>query len=154
MADNQNGAEKHPPRNQLDLTKFFQLGQWFGIHEEWLKAELPSYREVAERAAKDLGFTVSPSNVKAVNEAKGKVYRPRGGIRTGTARPGGFKARLSEAENLIVRLLEDNQKLHARLDVMTGLVHSLYWQLDAIPPRGYVLPPNPDYKPSATGRRL
>jgi hypothetical protein len=123
------------------MEKLLKLNDWFGVNEEWLKTERPTYPEAAKKAAADLGFPITKANITAVNEAKGGVWKVKSSRPSGSF---GVKARITELETTVVKLLEDNQKLHAALSSLRGLAHELYWQLGANPPVGYTLPPDPN----------
>ena len=67
----------NPKRINLSMEKLLKLNDWFGTNQEWLLDRQPSYPEAAAKAAADLGYEVTPSNIKACNEARGTTYKPR-----------------------------------------------------------------------------
>lgn len=110
--------------NQLKLDKQLKLADFMGVQEEWLKGKLPTYKEVADKASSVLGFSVTEYNVQSINVAKGMIWQPRRGGRTGEKKAAFQKWAAQVAsevvetatEKLRAELQEQLDKLSSRLD--------------------------------------
>lgn len=63
--------------NLMSHKQFLSLAKYLEAHVERLHRDRPSYREVAERAAQELGFDCTENNVRAAAKACDLVWTAR-----------------------------------------------------------------------------
>lgn len=124
-------------RNNLSVAEMYRLCRWLDTHKDRLMRDCPSRDRTAEEARTELGFAITGSNIKAAQEAAGVTWRQR---EVATRREG-VRSRLVALEGRVTTLEETASKLRSDVQILRGLVHSLYRSLGENPPPGYVIPP-------------
>lgn len=132
---------------RMTNAQFFKLCEELRNKEEWFKQNRPSLRKGAEYLSSVLSFNVTDKKLAEAKELTGVSWEPPASANGTQARIryqeqiNNLNERVSKQSEFIHKLLDDNQKLHSRLDVLYGLVHELYHQSGAKYPPGYIAPP-------------
>jgi hypothetical protein len=122
-------SEGQRKNRTMNMEQTLKLSAWFHTNAEWLKGSHPSYREAADRASKDLGFAVGPSNIESVNQAMGRFYT--------SFRVGGIEARKEAMRKEVEdEVREATAPLLARVQELEDVVTRIAKGLGEKPPRG------------------
>jgi hypothetical protein len=109
----------------MSMEQTLKLSAWFSTSAEWLKGTHPTYPEVADRASRELGFEVTPTNVKSVNEAMGGFFTSHR-----------VSSILSKSDRFRRAIEEVMVPLLARIQELEDVVTRIAKGLGEKPPRG------------------
>ena len=120
---------------RLNHQQFYLLADGMRTQQEYFLTTNPTLGEAVRFMSEKVGFPVNAEQVSAAAELVGVKWESRS-----QAKASKRSLVIIELHQHVERLLVDNQKLRARIDVQNGLIHELYKQLGAKFPNGYSPP--------------